>query len=311
MTNHHPVFIQDLIQRVQCLSMGPDLLSLLQTHSVSVKDIGQDPSAIDQTTNIAFLHIDNAQTSLYLSERCEPDDVIHELCHIHHMRGLPGEYVAPADLKHRYITKAMREADAFARQMEAFIETLSDPAVLQREEGIFQQAQHFSAHPDPDADFVAGPCKLYLYTVEQISPRNLMRQLDAGEKNIRDLMLDIFCVVLHDYIPLHYEDFHLMQMDEEVFHRARDGDTITHRGGGCGVHLETDTAFFADCMRLYGEWGRADNYLISPECYGPDPAVFFDTLLNDYVTQALDDMNNEIIGIAPSWARAPEPFAPS
>jgi hypothetical protein len=295
MQETQPDFIRTIIQQVERLESGAQLLSLLATYNVSVKSVDDYKGGMTESSDIAFLHLDEGVNTLYLSPGCNGDDMVHELTHLHHIFGLDQDYVSPQDLKHRYITKAMREADAFARQMGAFVDLLEDPDIMEREKEVFETAQLLSQHPDEDVDFYAGACKLFLYTVMNTPPDELLRLIAEEEISKNDLMLDIFCAVLHDYVPTQYEEFHLDQLNDELNKRYEEGDIINYRQAPCAFHSKDDALFFAECLREYGSWGRTDNYLLSPEGYGPDPSVFLNALFSKNVTESIDEMNAELI----------------
>ncbi len=294
MSKQNTEFTQNLIDQVARLDGGPELLELLALYDVSVKTTADYTDEGLDTSDIAFLHINNGVNTLYLSPICQADDLVHELTHIHHIFGLPQDLVTPTDLKHRYITKAMREADAFARQMKAFLETLNNPQNLERERAVFEQAQYYAANPEESEGFHIGAGKVFLYTIAGTSPDEIVRMINESETTADELMLDVFCTVLHDFVPLQYNEHHLDQLNAELNSRIEDNDLITRRAAPCTFHSKDDALFFADCLREYGSWGRGDNYLISPEGLGPDPSVFLDVLFDAYITEVIDDMNAQL-----------------
>lgn len=290
-----PAFIDKLFQDVQKLSDGPTLLELLNDHDVSVAPMPPDGiDAYSDDSDIACLHITDTHTTLYLTDNCAADDFVHELSHIHHLFGLPENFTNPTDIKHRYIAKAFREADAFARQMSAFLESLQDPEFLKREMEFFEQVQAPHHDPDIEVEFTTGPVRLLLYMSLKTPPDEILGMLQSGEITINDAMRDFFCTVLHDYIPEQYTEGHLSELGAQIQDANNGADTFEARQAPIQDHTEDDILFFANCLREYGSWGREANYLVSPEGYGPDSQIFLNGLFSPDVCGMIQDLNSTL-----------------
>lgn len=288
-------FFADIVEKTRAQPGGEDLLSLLDTYGFDVQVILAEQLDEADADTRAFLFMNDDSRIIFLTPNCNVDDFVHELSHIHHVCAMDDALSNPADLKHRYITKAMREADAFARQMESFLQTLSDPKVLARERITFAEAQRLQAHPDENTFFKSDACRLFLYVGAQTSPDQMLEYLKNGACTADKLMLDIFCAVLYEHIQNAYEELHLDQINEELNELLENGKgNITVRQEPMATHTEDDILFFADCIRAYGSWGRDQSYLVDEAGYGPSVDVFLERLFHPYVCEILDDMNTHL-----------------
>lgn len=305
MDTHKPDFIQNIVNDVQALKGGKALLSLLDAYGFATAPISKNAYTLGLTQDdIAALVIKGEEKTLYLGAGAAADDMVHELAHIHHIFSMPAEISTPADIKHRFITKAFREADAFARQMGAFIASLDNPAFMQREMEIFQSFQN----PDTGTGTHVGACRLLLYTGENIAPDAFLAMIKSGEASVEEMMLHTFCAVLHDYIPEQYEAFHLQQIAYESGHMEEDNDHMNRREAPMDFHTREDALFFAECLRQYGAWGRQENYLISPEGYGPDIEIYLDRLFGCNAVAELEHINTALEGL--NIGAKPDHFEP-